>query len=177
MSIERGEMQEIVKTYKEPVGLNLGSHSALDAWQGQRNYGLRSIIYVTPQRARICLQNPMVGKPDETVEDLPLLVKRDLKIVNDLKDIKKNEDWRSVIFIVEKYSDIVKHMDELIDLECLQIPNRAFAVYVGGAENVHMGVGSQYANAKYMRPMSMGDRIALEIRRAWKEKQLPEIVT
>jgi 5-formaminoimidazole-4-carboxamide-1-(beta)-D-ribofuranosyl 5'-monophosphate synthetase len=47
----------------------------------------------------------------------------------------------------------------------------------GGGTNVHMGIGSQYANAKYQRPMSMGDRIALEIRNAWKRKQLEEIVT
>jgi len=47
----------------------------------------------------------------------------------------------------------------------------------GGGTNVHMGIGSQYANAKYRRRMSMGDRIALEIRRALKEKQLHEIVT
>ncbi|MEM2995624.1 MAG: DUF1297 domain-containing protein [Candidatus Bathyarchaeia archaeon] len=127
-------MQEIVKRYKEPIGLNLGSHSALDAWQGQRNYALRSIIYTTPGRARIYLQNPMVGKPDETVEDLPGLVRRDLRIVNDLKDIKKSGDWKSVIVILDKYSDIVKYVDELVDLECLQIPNRAFAVYVGGDE-------------------------------------------
>ena len=56
MPIRREEMQEIVKRYKEPIGLNLGSHSALDAWQGQRNYGLRSIIYTTPGRARIYLK-------------------------------------------------------------------------------------------------------------------------
>ena len=52
MVIERQEMQEIARTYEEPIGLNLGSHSALDAWQGQRDHGIRSIIYVTPQRAR-----------------------------------------------------------------------------------------------------------------------------
>ena len=57
---------------RDSIGLNLGSHSALDAWQGQRDYDLRSVIYVTPQRARIYLQNPMVGKPDETIEDLPI---------------------------------------------------------------------------------------------------------
>ncbi|MCW4026830.1 MAG: hypothetical protein NWE76_05055, partial [Candidatus Bathyarchaeota archaeon] len=69
--IEREEMQEIVGSYTEPVGLNLGSHSALDAWQGQRNYGIRSVIYVTRQRARIYLQNPMVGDPGEDSADLP----------------------------------------------------------------------------------------------------------
>jgi len=134
MVISREEIQEIVKRYKEPIGLNLGSHSALDAWQGQRNYGLRSIIYTTPGRARIYLQNPMVGKPDESVEDLPSLVKRDLRVVNDPKDIKKDGDWKSVVLILDKYSDIVKYVDELVELECLQIPNRAFAVYVGGDE-------------------------------------------
>ncbi|MEM2875614.1 MAG: DUF1297 domain-containing protein, partial [Candidatus Bathyarchaeia archaeon] len=47
----------------------------------------------------------------------------------------------------------------------------------GGGTNVHMGVGSQYANAKYNRRVSMGDRISLEIRRAWKEGYLHKIVT
>jgi 5-formaminoimidazole-4-carboxamide-1-(beta)-D-ribofuranosyl 5'-monophosphate synthetase len=135
MVIKREEMQEIVKKYKEPIGLNLGSHSALDAWQGQRNYGVRSIIYTTPGRARIYLQNPMVGKPEETVEDLPSLVKRDLRVVNDLRDVKKSGDWKSVIVVMDKYSDIVKYVDELVDLECLQVTNRAFAVYVGGDEH------------------------------------------
>jgi len=135
MVVEREEMQEIVRRYKEPIGLNLGSHSALDAWQGQRNYGLRSIIYTTPSRARIYLQNPMVGNPEEPMEDLPKTVSRDLRVVNDPKDINKNDDWRSVILILDRYSDIVKYVDELIDLECLQIPNRAFSVYVGGDEH------------------------------------------
>jgi len=132
MAIEREEMQEVAQSYKEPIGLNLGSHSALDAWQGQRNYGLRSIIYVTPQRARIYLQNPMVGKPGEPVEDLPNLVKRDLIVVNDPADINKGGAWRSAILILDKYSDIVKYADDLVDKECVHIPNRAFAVYVGG---------------------------------------------
>ena len=47
----------------------------------------------------------------------------------------------------------------------------------GGGTNVHMGLGSQYANAKYNRTMSMGDRIALEMKRAHKAKKLKEIVT
>jgi 5-formaminoimidazole-4-carboxamide-1-(beta)-D-ribofuranosyl 5'-monophosphate synthetase len=134
VTIKREEMQEIVKKYKEPIGLNLGSHSALDAWQGQRNYGIRSIIYTTPSRARIYLQNPMVGRPDEKAENLPCLVRRDLRVVNDPKDIRKKGSWRSVILILDNYSDIVKYVDELVDLECMQITNRAFAVYVGGDE-------------------------------------------
>ncbi|MBE0519532.1 DUF1297 domain-containing protein, partial [Candidatus Bathyarchaeota archaeon] len=135
MVISREEMQDIVRRYKEPIGLNLGSHSALDAWNGQRNYGLRSIIYTTPSRARIYLQNPMVGGVDEKVEDLPSLVRRDLRVVNDPKDIRKAEDWKSVILILDNYSDIIKYVDELVNLECLQIPNRAFSVYVGGDEH------------------------------------------
>ncbi len=134
MMIEREEMREIVKSYEDPVGLNLGSHSALDAWQGQRNHGIRSIIYTTKQRARIYLQNPMVGSPGESVVDLPFLVKRDLIVVEDPKDVKKKGDWKAAIIVLDKYSDIVKFVDDLIDLECIQIPNRAFAVYVGGDE-------------------------------------------
>jgi 5-formaminoimidazole-4-carboxamide-1-(beta)-D-ribofuranosyl 5'-monophosphate synthetase len=132
--IEQEEMQELVKSYKEPIGLNLGSHSALDAWQGQRSYGLRSIIYVTKQRARIYLQNPMVGNPGEEVEDLPSAVRRDLIVVEDPKDIKKNGSWKAAMIIVDRYSDIVKYADDLVELECIQIPNRAFSVYVGGDE-------------------------------------------
>jgi len=132
--IEREEMQEIVGSYKEPLGLNLGSHSALDAWQGQRNYGIRSVIYVTRQRARIYLQNPMVGNPGEDSADLPSMVRRDIVVVEDPKDIKKEDDWKAAILILDRYSDIVKYADELVELECIQIPNRAFSVYVGGDE-------------------------------------------
>ena len=130
--IEREEMQEIVKSYEEPIGLNLGSHSALDAWQGQRSYGLRSIIYVTRQRARIYLQNPMVGEPGELVEDLPSAVRRDLIVVEDPRDLKKKGSWKAAMVILDRYSDIVKYADDLVELECIQIPNRAFSVYVGG---------------------------------------------
>lgn len=144
MVIEREEMQKIVKSYREPIGLNLGSHSALDAWVGQRDYGFRSIIYTTPPRARIYLQNPMVGKPGEVIEELPTLVRRDLIVTNDLADIKKKGDWKSAILILDRYSDIVKYVDDLIDMECLQIPNRAFSVYVGGDEHCSV-IENQFA--------------------------------
>lgn len=135
MVIDRVEMQEIAKSYKEPIGLNLGSHSALDAWQGQRNYGIRSIIYTTRGRARIYLQNPMVGESRKAIEDLPAQVRQDLIVTNDLSDIKKSDKkWKSAILILNEYRDIIKHTDELVSLECLQIPNRAFSVYVGGDE-------------------------------------------
>ena len=112
MVIAREEMQEIVKSYKEPIGLNLGSHSALDAWQGQRNYGIRSIIYTTQGRARIYLQNPMVGEPGKPIEDLPAQVRSDLIVTNDPVDIKKNDKkWRSAILVFNEYRDIIKHTD------------------------------------------------------------------
>lgn len=134
MVIMREEIQEIVKSYREPIGLNLGSHSALDAWQGQRDYGLRSITYTTPARARIYLQNPMVGKPGKAIEDLPSRVREDLIVVSDPQDIRKDGKWKSAILVLDEYRDIVEHVDHLINLECLQIPNRAFSVYVGGDE-------------------------------------------
>ncbi len=135
MGITREEMQEIVKSYEEPIGLNLGSHSALDAWQGQRNYGIRSIVYTTRGRARIYLQNPMVGEAGKPIEDLPSQVRSDLIVTDDPSNIKKTDKkWRSAILILDRYKDIIKHSEELVDLECLQIPNRAFSVYVGGDE-------------------------------------------
>jgi len=157
MVIAREEMQETVKSYKEPIGLNLGSHSALDAWQGQRNFGLRSIIYTTPGRARIYLQNPMVGEPGKPVEDLPSQVRNDLIVTGDPSDIKKSDKkWRSAILIMNEYKDILKYADQLVDLECLQIPNRAFSVYVGGDE---------YCSAienDYPVPI-LGSRLALKV--------------
>jgi 5-formaminoimidazole-4-carboxamide-1-(beta)-D-ribofuranosyl 5'-monophosphate synthetase len=157
MVIAREEMQEIVKSYKEPIGLNLGSHSALDAWQGQRNHGLRSIIYTTQGRARIYLQNPMVGEPNRPIEDLPAQTRSDLIVTDDLSDIKKaDKKWRSAILILDEYKDVLKCTDELVELECLQIPNRAFSVYVGGDE---------YCSAiekKYPVPI-LGSRLALKV--------------
>ncbi|MCW4037594.1 MAG: DUF1297 domain-containing protein [Candidatus Bathyarchaeota archaeon] len=134
MVLDRKEMQEIVESYQEPIGLNLGSHSALDAWQGQLTHGIRSIIYVTPQRARIYLQNAMVEGTNGVVEDLPTSIREEIIVVNDPKDIKKKGRWKSAILILDNYSDIVKYVDDMVNLECIQIPNRAFAVYVGGDE-------------------------------------------
>jgi 5-formaminoimidazole-4-carboxamide-1-(beta)-D-ribofuranosyl 5'-monophosphate synthetase len=157
MVIARKEMQEVARTYKEPIGLNLGSHSALDAWQGQRNCGIRSIVYTTYGRARIYLQNPMVGEPGKPIEDLPTQVRSDLIVTDDPSDIKKTDKkWRSAILVLNEYSDIVKYADELVNLECLQIPNRAFSVYVGGDEHC-----SKIEN-DYPVPI-LGSRLALKV--------------
>ncbi len=127
-------MQEVASRFKEPTLLILGSHSALDAWQGARNYGLKALIYTTKDRARIYLQNAMAGSSEEEVEDLPELVRRDVIVVEDPADAKKKKGWRSCIVIFDHYSDVVKYVDDLLELQCLQIPNRAFSVYVGGDE-------------------------------------------
>lgn len=134
MPIQREEMQEIAKKYEEPIALIIGTHSALDARAGARDYGLRSIIYVPKGRARIYLQNPIVGEPTEEIEDLPQRTKEDMICVRDLADLDKSGEWKNALLILDSYPDIVKHTDELIDLECLQIPNRALTVYVGGDE-------------------------------------------
>ena len=47
----------------------------------------------------------------------------------------------------------------------------------GGGANVHLGVGGKYAVARYQRRVSVGDRIALEVRRALKKNLLAEVVT
>jgi len=127
-------MQEIASRYKDPALLILGSHSALDAWQGARNYGLRAVIYTTRDRARIYLQNAMAGAPGEYIEDLPELVRRDVIVVEDPAEARNRKGWRSCIVVFDRYSDVVKYVDDLIELECLQVPNRAFSVYVGGDE-------------------------------------------
>ena len=131
--IEREEMQEVVKRFRDPKLLLLGSHSALDAGAGARNYGFKSITYTTPQRAIIYLQNPTVGEPREAIEDLPAFVRREVLVTNDINDIKK-KDFKRAILIMDNYSDIVKQVDDLIELQCIQIPNRAMTVYVGGDE-------------------------------------------
>ncbi len=132
--IERAEMQEIAKRYREPVELILGSHSALDARSGARNYGLRSIIYTTRGRAIIYLQNIIVGKPREELEDIPEICRRDVAVCEDPADLRRRKEWSLAILVLDRYDEILKYVDDLVELECVQVPNRAFSVYVGGDE-------------------------------------------
>lgn len=90
--IKREEMQEVARRYENPVTLILGSHSALDARCGARNYGLRSIIYTTRARAIIYLQNIIAGKPGGEIEDLPKVSRRDVIVVNDVRDLKRDRE-------------------------------------------------------------------------------------
>lgn len=129
--IKREDMQEVVRGYKQPIPLILGSHSALDAAAGARNQRLRRIIYTTPGRANIYIQNPIVGR-ESRIEDLPSRVRESVIVRNDPKDIRKAASWDQCILVLDSYKDILKYTDEIRDLEGVQIPNRAFSVYVGG---------------------------------------------
>jgi 5-formaminoimidazole-4-carboxamide-1-(beta)-D-ribofuranosyl 5'-monophosphate synthetase len=51
------------------------------------------------------------------------------------------------------------------------------AARIGGGTNIHLALGHPYGNALWRSPMSSGRRIAIEIRRAWAEDRLAEIVT
>ena len=71
------------------------------------------------------------------------------------------------LYDVPEGSDVFMHVPVTQDV----------ALRHGGGTNTHMGIGGKYANAKYIRRMSMGDRIALELKRAKERKMLEEIVT
>lgn len=129
------EMRELAKRYKNPLGVVLGSHSALDAMAGLRNFGIQGLIYTTKARAQIYLREPRVGMPAEEIEDLAYTVKRDLAVSTDIKDLaRRRSQWREAILILDRYDEILKpeNLDVLVEMEGIQIPNRAFSVYVGG---------------------------------------------
>lgn len=51
------------------------------------------------------------------------------------------------------------------------------AFRIGGGTNVYMGIGSQYSKLYFGRPLSMGRRIAMELRNCIENNCLEEIVT
>mgnify|MGYP001626177823 CR=1 FL=1 len=51
------------------------------------------------------------------------------------------------------------------------------AFRIGGGTNVHMGIGGQYSKLYFGKPISMGRRIAMEIRNCVENKCLEDIVT
>ncbi|GAB6147735.1 formate--phosphoribosylaminoimidazolecarboxamide ligase family protein [Stetteria hydrogenophila] len=51
------------------------------------------------------------------------------------------------------------------------------ALRIGGGTNAYMGVGSQYSKLYFGRPISMGRRIAMEIRECLEKGCLEEVVT
>lgn len=134
--IKLEEMQELVRHYSKPIGVVLGSHSALDATAGLRDYGIKSIVYTTKQRAEIYLREPRVGQPNEPIEDLPSITKRDLIVTEDPQDLtrRRSQNWTEAILLLDKYEDVLREeiQDVILEVEGIQIPNRAFSVYVGG---------------------------------------------
>ena len=62
-------------------------------------------------------------------------------------------------------------------------PEQQFAVggvfphHVNDGTNVRMSVGHPYGNIMWRKPMSTGQRVALEVRRAVEIGQLDQIVT
>ncbi|MHC1590439.1 MAG: hypothetical protein ACXQTQ_05700, partial [Candidatus Hecatellaceae archaeon] len=113
-------MREIARRYKNPLGVVLGSHSALDAMAGLRNFGIQGLIYTTKGRAQIYLREPRVGVPDEEIEDLAYTVKRDLAVSTDIKDLaRRRSQWKEAILILDRYDEILKpeNLDVLMEME------------------------------------------------------------
>ncbi len=51
------------------------------------------------------------------------------------------------------------------------------ALRIGGGTNIYMGIGSQYSKLYFGRPISMGRRIAMEIRECLEGNCLEKIIT
>jgi 5-formaminoimidazole-4-carboxamide-1-beta-D-ribofuranosyl 5'-monophosphate synthetase len=133
-------MQEIAKTYHEPIALVAGSNSGLEASKALRHYGLRTIIYVARKEASDYIKKlTRIGEQDPNRS-----ANSDLILVDDLKKIKKIGDWKTAVLQLDTYPEIGKYVDELIELECIQIPSRAFSVLVGGDEKCSI-IENQFA--------------------------------
>ncbi|MDT7864106.1 MAG: DUF1297 domain-containing protein, partial [Vulcanisaeta sp.] len=67
-------------------------------------------------------------------------------------------------------------------LQFIVTPDLDLVVYdvaprIGGGTNAYMGLGSQYSKLYFGKPVSMGRRIAIEIREAIEQDRLEEVVT
>lgn len=67
-------------------------------------------------------------------------------------------------------------------LQLIVTPDLDLVVYdvstrIGGGTNVYMGIGSQYSKLYFGKPISIGRRIAIEIREAWEQGKLEEVTT
>jgi len=67
-------------------------------------------------------------------------------------------------------------------LQLVVTPELDLVVYdvaprIGGGTNIYMGLGSQYSKLYFGRPISMGRRIAIEVREAIEQGRLSEVVT
>jgi 5-formaminoimidazole-4-carboxamide-1-(beta)-D-ribofuranosyl 5'-monophosphate synthetase len=59
----------------------------------------------------------------------------------------------------------------------LEIVTYDVAPRIGGGTNVYLGIGGQYSKLYFGKPISMGRRIAIEVREALEQGRLSEIVT
>ena len=67
-------------------------------------------------------------------------------------------------------------------LQFIVTPELDLVVYdvaprIGGGTNVYIGIGGQYSKLYFGRPISIGRRIAIEIREAAEQKKLGEVTT
>jgi len=67
-------------------------------------------------------------------------------------------------------------------LQAMVTPELEFVVFdvaprIGGGNNVYMGVGSQYSKLYFGESISLGRRVAMEIREAFERKELDRVVT
>jgi len=123
-------MQEIAETYHKPVALITGSSSGLEAAVALKRYGLRTIIYVVRQKAPNCIKKLTYKRK----QDLNAPPNNEVVVLDDVGEIKKIDGWKIAVLQLNAYSEITKYVDELIALECVQIPSKAFSVLVGGDE-------------------------------------------
>lgn len=136
LPINREEMQEIAKTYSEPVALVTGSSSGLEAATALKHYGLRTMIYVVREEAADCIEKlAYKWNQDPNVH---------IVVFDDPGEIQKRDGWKTAVLRLSTYSEITKYVDELIALECVQIPSKAFAVFVGGDEKCSV-IQNQFA--------------------------------
>ncbi|MEM4494160.1 MAG: DUF1297 domain-containing protein, partial [Pyrobaculum sp.] len=67
-------------------------------------------------------------------------------------------------------------------LQFIVTPQLDLVVYdvaprIGGGTNVYIGIGGQYSKLYFGKPISIGRRIAMEIREAAEQKRLEEVTT
>ncbi|ADY02146.1 5-formaminoimidazole-4-carboxamide-1-(beta)-D- ribofuranosyl 5'-monophosphate synthetase-like protein [Vulcanisaeta moutnovskia 768-28] len=67
-------------------------------------------------------------------------------------------------------------------LQFMVTPELDLVVYdvaprIGGGTNIYMGIGSQYSKLYFGKPMSIGRRIAIEIKEATEQGKLEEVIT
>lgn len=67
-------------------------------------------------------------------------------------------------------------------LQFIVTPELELVVYdvaprIGGGTNVYIGIGGQYSKLYFGKPISIGRRIAMEIREAAEQGKLAEVTT